>query len=403
MNKQLIYISIVLLSFFNLPSFLSQKKSELLKKQEKILLEKIENTKVLINQTRATKKLTLSEINIVNRQIRYRQKLIDNYNFQLRKMDEKIQEINRQVNSLKNTNKILKEEYKKMLLYAFKNRDPNYKFLYIISASTFSEAFHRMKYIQHYKDYRLKQIDRIKKTQEALAISKEQLNEEIKNKKDLLEIKEKEKLNYLTDKNSQLISLEKIKRNENKLAEELEKNNAERREIAKAVKKAIEDEIKALEKLKKAKFSLTPEGLAMSKSFNKNKGKLIWPVERGEITSKYGRHQHHVVSTAFVDNNGIDITTSKNANVRSVFEGKVTSVLIIPGAGRVVMVSHGEYRTVYANLQEVYVKKGDIVKPKETLGKLLAKESGISESHFEIWRILSSGMNTVNPSLWLSK
>ena len=403
MNKQLIYISIVLVSFFNLPSFLSQKKSELLRKQEKILLEKIENTKVLINQTRATKKLTLSEINIVNRQIRYRQKLIDNYNFQLRKMDEKIQEINRQVNSLKNTNKILKEEYKKMLLYAFKNRDPNYKFLYIISASTFSEAFHRMKYIQHYKDYRLKQIDRIKKTQEALAISKEQLNEEIKNKKDLLEIKEKEKLNYLTDKNSQLISLEKIKRNENKLAEELEKNNAERREIAKAVKKAIEDEIKALEKLKKAKFSLTPEGLAMSKSFNKNKGKLIWPVERGEITSKYGRHQHHVVSTAFVDNNGIDITTSKNANVRSVFEGKVTSVLIIPGAGRVVMVSHGEYRTVYANLQEVYVKKGDIVKPKENLGKLLAKESGISESHFEIWRILSSGMNTVNPSLWLSK
>ena len=403
MNKQLIYISIVLVSFFNLPSFLSQKKSDLLKKQEKILLEKIENTKVLINQTRATKKLTLSEINIVNRQIRYRQKLIDNYNFQLRKMDEKIQEINRQVNSLKNTNKILKEEYKKMLLYAFKNRDPNYKFLYIISASTFSEAFHRMKYIQHYKDYRLKQIDRIKKTQEALAISKEQLNEEIKNKKDLLEIKEKEKLNYLTDKNSQLISLEKIKRNENKLAEELEKNNAERREIAKAVKKAIEDEIKALEKLKKAKFSLAPEGLAMSKSFNKNKGKLIWPVERGEITSKYGRHQHHVVSTAFVDNNGIDITTSKNANVRSVFEGKVTSVLIIPGAGRVVMVSHGEYRTVYANLQEVYVKKGDIVKPKENLGKLLAKESGISESHFEIWRILSSGMNTVNPSLWLSK
>ena len=141
MNKKLIYIFLILFSFFNSPSLLCQKKSELLKKQEKILLEKIENTKVLINQTRATKKLTLSEINIVNRQIKYRQKLIDNYNFQLRKMDEKIQEINRQVNSLKNTNKILKEEYKKMLLYAFKNRDPNYKFLYIISVSTFSKLF----------------------------------------------------------------------------------------------------------------------------------------------------------------------------------------------------------------------------------------------------------------------
>ena len=403
MNKVIFFISILLFGIVNSNPLFGQKKSELLKKQEKILLEKIEHTKVLINQTRATKKLTLSEINIVNRQIKYRQKLIDNYNFQLRKMDEKIQEINRQVNSLVNTNKILREEYKKMLLYAFKNRDPNYKFLYIISASTFSEAFHRMKYIQHYKDYRLKQIERIKKTQNNLAIKKEELNKEIIKKKDLLEIKKKEKLNYQSDKNSQLISLDKIRENEQNLAAELEKNNKKRNEIVKAVKKAIEDEIKALEKLKKAKFALTPEGIAISKSFNKNKGRLIWPVERGEITSKYGRHQHHLVTTAFVDNNGVDITTSKNANVRAVFEGKVTSVLIIPGAGRVVMVSHGEYRTVYANLQEVYVKKGDQVKAKDKLGKLLAKESGISESHFEIWRILASGMSTVNPSFWLSK
>ena len=260
-----------------------------------------------------------------------------------------------------------------------------------------------MKYIQHYKDYRLKQIERIKKTQNNLAIKKEELNKEIIKKKDLLEIKKKEKLNYQSDKNSQLISLAKIRDNEQNLAAELEKNNKKRNEIVKAVKKAIEDEIKALEKLKKAKFALTPEGIAISKSFNKNKGRLIWPVERGEITSKYGRHQHHLVTTAFVDNNGVDITTSKNANVRAVFEGKVTSVLIIPGAGRVVMVSHGEYRTVYANLQEVYVKKGDQVKAKDKLGKLLAKESGISESHFEIWKILASGMSTVNPSFWLSK
>ena len=404
MNKVIFFISILLFGILNINPLFSQKKSELLKIQEKILLEKIEHTKVLIDQTRATKKLTLSEINIVNRQIKYRQKLIDNYNFQLRKMDEKIQEINRQINSLVNTNKILREEYKKMLLYAFKNRDPNYKFLYIISASTFSEAFHRMKYIQHYKDYRLKQIDRIKKTQNNLFIKKRRIKVKIiKKKKNLLEIKKKEKLNYQSDKNSQLISLEKIRDNEQNLAAELEKNNKKRNEIAKAVKKAIEDEIKALEKLKKAKFALTPEGIAISKNFNKNKGRLIWPVERGEITSKYGRHQHHLVSTAFVDNNGVDITTSKNANVRAVFEGKVTSVLIIPGAGRVVMVSHGEYRTVYANLQEVYVKKGDQVKTKDKIGKLLAKESGISESHFEIWRILASGMSTVNPSFWLSK
>ena len=141
----------------------------------------------------------------------------------------------------------------------------------------------------------------------------------------------------------------------------------------------------------------------MSKNFNNNKGRLFWPVERGEITSSYGKHRHHLVSTATVDNNGVDITTTKNALVRAVFNGKVTSVLIIPGAGKVVMISHGEYRTVYANLQEVFVNKGDQVKSKENIGKLLIKDAGISEAHFEIWRINSSGMNTVNPSLWLSK
>lgn len=383
--------------------FFGQKKSDLLKRQEKNLLQKIEHTKELISQTRATKKLTLSEINIVNKQIQYRQKLIDNYSFQLRKMDEKIKEINRQISSLTNTNKILKEEYRKMILYAFKNRDPNYKFLYIISSSTFSEAFHRMKYIQYYKDYRLKQIDRIKKTQIELEIKKSEYFEEIKRKKFLLENKKQEKIDYQNDKNIQVISLEKIKSNEQTLADDLEKNNLKRKEIAKAVKKAIEDEIRALEKLKKSKFDSTPEGKALSKDFNNNKGRLIWPVEKGEITSRYGKHQHHLVSTAIVDNNGIDITTSKNADIRAVFGGKVTSVLIIPGAGRVVMVSHGEYRTVYANLQEVYVKKGDLIKTKDKVGKLLAKESGISEAHFEIWRILAEGLNTVNPSIWLAK
>ena len=383
--------------------FYGQKKSDLLKRQEKKLLEKIEHTKELINQTRATKKLTLSEINIVNKQIQYRQRLIDNYTFQLRKMDDKIKEINRQINSLTNTDKILKEEYRKMILYAFKNRDPNYKFLYIISSSTFSEAFHRMKYIQYYKDYRLKQIDRIKKTQINLEIKKKEYFEEIKRKKSLLENKKQEKKDYQDDKNIQIISLEKIKTNEKKLAKDLEKNNLKRKEIAKAVKKAIEKEIRALEKLKKSKFDSSKEGKALSKNFSNNKGRLIWPVEKGEITSRYGMHQHHLVSTATVYNNGIDITTSKNAIVRAVFGGKVTSVLIIPGAGRVVMVSHGEYRTVYANLQEVYVKKGDLIKTKDKVGILLAKESGISEAHFEIWRILDEGLNTVNPGVWLSK
>ncbi len=397
-------INILIILFILLaPSVLtSQKRSEQLQKQERALIKKIENTKSLLNETQKNEALTISQLNIIRNQISYRDRLIRNYNAQIRRIDQNINDINRQINTLSNTNNVLILEYKNMLIYAFKNRNPNYKFLYIISASTFSEAFHRMKYIQHYADYRKKQVDRIKKIQLLLIEKKKSLKDELAQKENVIKIKNNEKTNYLNDKNAQEKYLSELKISESSLVEELNINNQKRREIAKAVKKAIEEEIKAIEKKTKNKFNLTPEGVALSADFKKNKGKLSWPVARGEITSKYGKHQHHVVSTATVDNNGIDISTSKQALVRAVFGGKVTSVMVIPGAGKVVMISHGEYRTVYANLQEVFVQKGDQLGAKENIGKLLPKNNGISEAHFEIWKISTEGMNTENPSYWLS-
>ena len=397
--KILIILIIIFLPF----DFMSQKKSEQLKKQERALIKKIENTKSLLNETKKNEALTIGQLNIIRNQISYRDRLIRNYNAQIRKIDQNINDINRQINTLLNTNNVLIQEYKNMLVYAYKNRNPSYKFLYIISASTFSEAFHRMKYIQHYADYRKKQIERIKKIQLLLIEKKKLLKEELSLKENIIEIKNSEKNNYLNDKDVQEKYLSDLKISESSLTQELKINNQKRREIARAVKKAIEDEIKAIEKKTKSKFNLTPEGIALSADFKKNKGKLAWPVERGEITSKYGKHQHHVVSTATVDNNGIDISTSKQALVRAVFGGKVTSVMVIPGAGKVVMISHGEYRSVYANLQEVFVQKGDQISTKENIGKLLPKSNGISEAHFEIWKISSEGMNTENPAYWLSR
>ena len=397
--KILIILIIIFLPF----DFMSQKKSDQLKRQERALIKKIENTKSLLNETKKNEALTIGQLNIIKNQITYRDRLIRNYNAQIRKIDQNINDINRQINTLLNTNNVLIQEYKNMLVYAYKNRNPSYKFLYIISASTFSEAFHRMKYIQHYADYRKKQIERIKKIQLLLIEKKKLLKEELSQKENIIEIKNNEKNNYLNDKDVQEKYLSDLKISESSLTQELKINNQKRREIARAVKKAIEDEIKAIEKKTKSKFNLTPEGIALSADFKKNKGKLAWPVERGEITSKYGKHQHHVVSTATVDNNGIDISTTKQALVRAVFGGKVTSVMVIPGAGKVVMISHGEYRSVYANLQEVFVQKGDQISTKENIGKLLPKSNGISEAHFEIWKISSEGMNTENPAYWLSR
>ena len=402
MNKS---ISLLFLILFTVTfSAFSQKKSDQLKKKERELQQKILNTKNLIKLTRNSEQLSLTELGIIQHQIAYREELVSHYNYQIRKLDTEVSDTKKQILSIENTINNLREEYKKMIIHAFKNRNTDFKYLYIISAKTFSEAFHRMKYIQHYKDYRQEQINQIAVNQNKLEEKIQFLQGKINAKQQISLVQKTEKEAYLEDKIKQQETYSKLKANENKYKSLLNAQQKKKRKIALAIRKAIEIEIAATIKKSDNKFTLTPEGSALSKTFTSNKGKLPWPVTKGEITGKYGKHRHDIVSTATVDNNGIDITTEKKAKIRAVFQGKVTSVLIIPGAGKVVMISHGDYRTVYSNLKEVYVKKGAQIKTKQLLGQLLENEDGnVSEAHFEIWKITSAGLTTENPSLWISK
>ncbi|MAP02081.1 MAG: hypothetical protein CMD01_04605 [Flavobacteriales bacterium] len=402
MNKSVLLILLMLFgSFFHA---VGQKKSDQLKQKEKELVKKIKNTKNLIKLTRNSEQLSLAELGIIQHQIAYREELVSHYNYQIRKLDLQVQNTKKQILTIQNSISNLKQEYTQMMIHAYKNRNTDFKYLYIISAETFTEAFHRMKYIQHYKDYRQNQIEKIEKNQAVLEDKILYLEEKITAKKAISKIKKNEKSEYLKDKKRQQETFARLKADENKYKSILSAQQKKKQKIALAIRKAIEKEISATIKKTKNKFTLTPEANALSKNFISNKGKLPWPVEKGEITGKYGKHRHDIVSTATVDNNGIDITTEKQAKVRAVFNGKVTSVLIIPGAGKVVMVSHGQYRTVYSNLKDVYVKKGDQIKTKQVLGSLVNTDGkNISEAHFEIWKITSNGLATENPSSWIYK
>lgn len=377
--------------------------SKKLKQEEAALKKKIADTKNLIQQTRKTEQLTMTELAIINHQIAYRESLMDNMNYQMKRLDDDLLDNQKEIQQLENNLKELKEEYAKMLRYAFKNRDEDYKMLYIFSAKSYTEAYHRLKYIEQYTDFRQKQVERINRTKILLESKIVEIGTIKESKKELVGVQAKEKELFLKDKQNQQASLQKLQQNEGKLKQELQSQENKRKQIARAIRKAIEDEIAAEAKKSKSKgFVSTPETSALSKNFASNKGKLPWPVFKGEVTGRYGKQQHDVVSTAYIENNGIDITTEKGANVRAVFGGQVSSVFVIPGAGKVVMVSHGNYRTVYSNLESVYVKKGDAISIKEKIGKLLPANSGnVSEAHFEIWSITSGVMKSQNPSLWI--
>jgi len=397
--KYLIFIFLVGFA----PVLLAQKGSKNLKRQENALKKKIEETKNLIQQTRKTEQLTMTELAIINHQIAYRESLMNNINYQMKRLDDDLISCQKEIQLLGNKLKALKEEYAKMLRYAFKNRDEDYKLLYIFSAKSYTEAYHRLKYIQQYTNYRQEQVLRIKNTQDVLNAKTVEIETIKIEKKDLALIQEQEKNNFLKDQSIQRASLKKLHENEGELKQRLQDQEKKRKRIANAIKKAIEKEILAEAKKNKTKgFVTTPETTALSKTFTANKGKLPWPVFKGVITGKYGKQEHSSVKGTYVNNNGIDITTSKGANARAVFGGKVSSVFVIPGAGKVVMVSHGNYRTVYSNLESIFVKKGDIISIKQKIGKILTSSSGnVSELHFEIWNISSSGMKSQDPARWI--
>ena len=115
-------------------------KSNQLKKKEQEIQKKIENTKNLIKVTRNSEQLTLTELGIIQHQIAYREELLSHYSYQIRKLDAQVEQYKKDTALIGIKIKKLKEEYKKMLLHAFKNRDADYNYLYIISANTFSNG-----------------------------------------------------------------------------------------------------------------------------------------------------------------------------------------------------------------------------------------------------------------------
>ena len=145
---------------------------------------------------------------------------------------------------------------------------------------------------------------------------------------------------------------------------------------------------------------MTPAELLLSENFESNQGGLPWPLERGIISSTFGEHEHPVLKGVKIKNNGIDILTEENAKVRAIFAGTVTRVMSIPNYNYVIMIRHGEYLSVYSNLDEVYVNKGDMVDTKQEIGKLHTNAKDLkTELHFELWK----GKTLLNPASWLAK
>ncbi len=378
----------------------AQTSDELKRKQQK-LKEDIRYKEKLLQQIKEDSKSSSTKIVLLNKKLTQREELILTIRDEIDYIEARIDANEDLIDALETDIERLKEEYAKMVVQAYKTRNVSDKIMFLFASEDFGQAYRRLKYIQQLSEYRKQQAEAIRLTQSSLEKKRASLERQREEKNAVLNEQNKEKLTLSRERQEREKKLDRLLQDEAKYKQALSQAQKQAESLKQAIKKAIEREIAARNAATGSSgstYKMTPEARELSNNFVNNKGKLPWPVDKGEITSYFGTQPHPFLKGIQVKNNGITISTTENMRARSVFDGEVSKIMILAGAGKVVMIRHGEYISIYTNLKETFVSTGDKVKTKEEIGILLT-DKGKTEMEFQIWK----GTELLDPSYWIYK
>jgi len=389
---------------------LEQRKAEILKEIKALeSLEKKEDRK---------EKSLLSKIYENDTKIKLSQQLINTTSKQTRLLTDEIYLNQLKINKLNRELKVLKEDYADMVLKAYKSRSQQSRIMFILSSESFLQAYKRMQYMKQYASFRKVQGEEIRSKMTEVQNLITKLESQKKEKEQLLAESEKQKESLLDDKREQEKLIKDIRKDKKKYAADIRKKREETKKLQKQIDKLIKEAIaeanrKAAAAAKGAdkeaitaaanaapnKIVLTKEGKLVSDSFKANRGNLPWPVLEGYISQHFGIHRHPTEKTVEIQKNGVDITTKPGANIRAVFNGVVGDIQVIPDTKtRMVYIYHGDFITVYCNLSEIYVKSGDKVSTKQSIGKVATSPSGNTILNFYVLQ----NTTHLNPESWIT-
>tara|TARA_B100000242_G_scaffold289488_1_gene259416 strand:+ start:4439 stop:5632 length:1194 start_codon:yes stop_codon:yes gene_type:complete len=349
-------------------------------KKKKNAFNDLESLTYKINKTETLIKLTNDQINLLN--------------FEVEKNEDKIDKLNVEIIAAR-------KDYSDMIFNSYKSRLKENRLMFLLSAENFLQAFKRSQYFEQFSKNRKEmalsiqtKVGTVKKIIDTLKIKiyeKDSLINFNLSEKKILSNEKKEQNNLIRSLRKRESAYKKLINDKQRQASLLDK------EIDRLIKEAIKESNK---NSSLSTFSLTPEAKALAESFSKNKGKLPWPVERGVIIQKFGLQSHPVVKTTKIKSNGIVIATTKNANIRSVFNGKVLSILKFKGSNLTILIQHGNYISVYKNLSKVYVNKGQNVESFDIIGEVFSSNS---ESKTTLQFSIFNNTTALDPYLWIAK
>jgi septal ring factor EnvC (AmiA/AmiB activator) len=403
-----------------------------LEKQRNTTRKQIETTRKILKQTQGQKQKSVAVLRTLQAQIGLRKRMVNQIGNELVGIDGEIVDQNEELKTLGVEIVLLKEQYAKLIYNGYKSSNMRNRLQFLFSSDDFNQVIKRMNYLKKLVEYRKKQLNLIKGKIDENTRRVQKLMETKSEKLLLLNNREQEKKELEIDETEANDLFNELKKQEKELTKDLRDKEALARKLDDAIKKAIEEEIRraraeeerkrkeeaerkrkeAEAKAKENKTTAPPVAktepamtefnavdLALSKQFNLNKTKLPWPVGSGFISQAFGIHPHPTMRNITTENNGINISTTQGSKARAVFDGEITAIVKIPGLFNTVLVKHGEYFTVYSNLEVVNISKGQQIKTGQELGLIYTNEEGKTELHFEVWK----GNEKQNPEHWLRR
>ncbi len=396
---------IIGLVFFVANLVSAQQSQEQLEQERKSLQSKIASIAKLKAKSQQKEKSLLDQVNALSRQVAALNRLVKLTNRQANYLNRKIKENTTEINNLTTELADLKEDYAKMIQKSYKSKSSQNRVMFLLSSESFLQAYKRISYMQQYTKFRKKQGALITTKTEKLKKLNIQLLEQRKQKEKLVVENRKTKKNLEKERLEQQKLIAQINSDQATYAKQIRAQQKKAKAIDRKIEKLIKEAIARANKKAGAKknsktFTLTAESKKLATNFTANRGKLPWPVLKGDVIKPFGRQRHPVLKNIEINNSGVDIETEENQVARAIFDGEVSTVQAIKGAGKLVQIRHGDFITTYYNIDQISVKEGDKVTTKQAIGKVHTNSNtGRSIIKFSIYQ----GAKFLNPQKWIYK
>ncbi len=353
-------------------------------------------------------KVSLRALENLDNQIQLHREVIRQTEISQKKLAEQIAVTKRELEITKRELEAMKNSFARYAVGIYKfgiKRDLEVLF----SSGSFNQALVRAEYIKRFEEAGKMKIQDISEKQEQIAQLQTELDARFAENEKLLEQRryQAKVMEGRRIEREKLIA--KLRKDKRRLQSQIAQRQAQAKALQEAIQKMLFAEDEAIKRAREGKASAQAgynsganEAVAYSEikgDFEKYKGKLPWPVEQGVIIKTFGESENKDLKIVTF-NNGVDISTSVGTPVFAVAQGVVSQIGFLPTFGNIVIVRHASaYLTVYANLSEVKVSKGESVLAGQALGLVGKSAQGGGLVHFEVWH----GRNKYDPELWLAQ